>query len=170
MATDRSDKVYDYWREAAQHFDYFITGVTGALTAYVGQTIKPHRIGLNPDSLELLVLIMLVGSVIAGFKRIETNVTVFRIMHQRLYNEEARGSLVSTSQGAPVINKSTGDVLLPDQIIALAQHHQSQIEFARTKLDALTNTSMRYYNWRNLLLILGFMLLVASRILPAYLH
>jgi len=27
-------KTYEYWREASQRFDYFVTGITGALCAY----------------------------------------------------------------------------------------------------------------------------------------
>ncbi|HEV7893349.1 MAG TPA: hypothetical protein VGP08_22220 [Pyrinomonadaceae bacterium] len=168
MATDRSDKVYDYWREASEKFDYFITGVTGALTAYIGQNIQPHKIGLHPESIGVLALIMLITSMIAGFKRIETNVSIFRIMQRRLYSEEARGSLLSASQGKPLINEATGQVLSPSQVLAQAQHHELQAETARSNLDALTAKSGRYYKWRNWLLILGFVLLIVARIAPAY--
>jgi len=170
MPTDRSDKAYEYWREASQRFDYFITGLTGALTAYMGQTIKPHQIGLNPESLELLAIMILIGSLITGFKRIETTITIFKVMHDRLYNEEARGSLLTASQqGTAVINEASGDIIQPNEVQTLSKIHQTRAETAQEKLNVLTASSKKYYDWRNWLLILGFFLLVAARILPAYL-
>ena len=36
--TDRSDELVFRANEASQKFDYFITGMTGALCAYISQT------------------------------------------------------------------------------------------------------------------------------------
>ncbi|MEZ5706341.1 MAG: hypothetical protein R3E56_14345 [Burkholderiaceae bacterium] len=40
MPTERSDKVYETYRQAVEKFDYFILGVTGALCAYISQVYK----------------------------------------------------------------------------------------------------------------------------------
>ena len=41
MSTERSDKVHENWWQAAEKFDYFILGVTGALCAYTHRCISP---------------------------------------------------------------------------------------------------------------------------------
>jgi hypothetical protein len=169
MMTQRSDAAYSFWRESSERFDYFVTGLTGALVAYVGQTIQAHRIGTSPESVELLALVVLVASVMLGFKRIETNVEIFKLMHKRLYNEESRGNLLSTFQGKPVINKSTGDVMGPAEVLQQAQEHQLHVEAIEEVTNKLIKESGQLYAWRNRTLVAGFALLVGSRILPAYL-
>jgi hypothetical protein len=71
MAVERSDKAYEYWRDASLRFEYFVTGGTDALAAYVGQTSKLDKSRFNSESFELLALLLLIGSVITGLKRIE---------------------------------------------------------------------------------------------------
>jgi len=77
MAND-TDKVYDFWRDSAQRFDYFITGLIGAVVAFIAQAYAPDKIGLNPSTLETLSLVILFASFWFGFKRIESNVEAFR--------------------------------------------------------------------------------------------
>lgn len=169
MATERSDKAYDYWRDASLRFDYFVTALTGALTAYVGQTIKPHRIGLNPESLELLALLLLVCSVVAGLKHIETGVEAFRAMHLRLYHQEVRGALVEASTKPGLLfNRSTGDMLSPSSIAAGVRQHGDAADDVESRLKKISCSSARYYKLRNRLLLAGFLLLITARILPAY--
>lgn len=169
MPHDRSDKVYEYWREASQRFDYFITGISGALTAYIGQSIHPTRIGFNTQSVELLALTFLVVSVVLGFKRIEANVGVFKLMHNRLFSEEARGSLIKASQGGNVINTATGNIYSPEMVLSLAEGQQLQVEAIKPVLEQWIKRSDTFYKWRNRFLIGGFLILVVSKILPAYL-
>ena len=71
MSTARSDGVYEKWRESTEKFDYFILGVLGALCAYISQTYKAERLGLNPGTLDLLALLVLVLAAVFGFRRIE---------------------------------------------------------------------------------------------------
>jgi hypothetical protein len=113
MPTPRSDVAYGYWREASDKFDYFVTGVTGALTAYVEQTLHPFRLGANPQTIELVALVLLVSSVVVGLKRIEATIQLYGLQQNRLYREEARGALVKASQHPMAINTSTGELLMP---------------------------------------------------------
>lgn len=169
MATERSDKAYDAWREASEKFDYFITGVTGALVAFIAENLEPARLGLNEVTIEIASVLLLLGSVVIGFKRIETNVTIYRLTSQRLYSTEARGALLSAFQGTPLINQATGDVYSATGVAHEAQIHQAQVRVIEEKSDELAKLSASLYRWRNKLLISGFLLLVISRILPAYL-
>ncbi len=79
MADERSIIAYDVYQKATQQFDYAVTGGTGAMCTYILQTFKPKRVDFSPYSLELLALLVLIVSVILGFKLIESEVTLFRI-------------------------------------------------------------------------------------------
>lgn len=67
MTTERSDKLYVNWRASTEKFDYFMLGVICALCAFIAQGYKPSRLGLNAITLELIALLILVLSVVAGF-------------------------------------------------------------------------------------------------------
>lgn len=169
MALERSDKAYEYWRDAALRFDYFVTGVSGALTAYVGQSLKPHRIGLNPQSLELIALLVLVASVVVGLKRIEAGVDLFRVMHANLFHNEARGKLIeSASKGGVFINTSTGDMISAAEMIQTADLHRKEADETLSARNLRVEEATRYYKIRNYLLLGGFLLLIVARIIPAY--
>ena len=169
MTTERSDVVYGYWRDATDKFDYFVAGVTGALTAYIGQHVRPTQLGINAGSLELLALVLLVLSVVMSFKRIETNIEVFKAMHARLYSEETRGSMIAAAGRGTALNTATGDVFSSAQLLELAELHDGRVKQMRSTLDSLAAASLSYYNWRNRLLLNGFAILVFARVIPAYL-
>jgi hypothetical protein len=169
MPTDRSDAAYEYWRESSEKFDYFVTGLTGALAAYIGQTLLPVRLGINPQTLELISLGCLVASVLFGFIRIEKNVTILRVQSQRLYAEEARGSLTEAAQNGPALNAATGEIVSTAELRRRATERSATIELAESTLTKLSESSARFYSLRDSLLFVGFLLLVIAKILPAYL-
>ena len=92
MSTARSDGVHEKWRESTEKFDYFILGVVGALCAYISQTFKPERIGLNPGTLELLALLVLVLGAVFGFRRVEQVNLVTLVNYRILHANERRRS------------------------------------------------------------------------------
>ncbi len=169
MATERSDKAYGYWRDASEKFDYFVLGLTGALAAFIGQSYKPSRLGLNASAVELLALALIVLAAIFGFKRVEANVTLLREQTKRLYGEESRGSLLSAATtGSPALNTSTGDVLSSGQLLELAEVHQRGVAKLRQTIEQLNERSAFYYHWRNRALLAGFAVLVAGKLVSAY--
>jgi hypothetical protein len=169
MAGEHSAKAYDYWRQASEKFDYFVTGLSGALVAYIGQTIEPHRIGLSAESAELAALGLLAASVVAGFKRIETNVTFLSIMQKDAKNDETKNELRSISGHALVVDLASGLPLSPGEIAARITKHEVVSKAAEEKLDELKAQSVSWYRWRNRLLMAGFAALVIAKLLPAYL-
>jgi hypothetical protein len=169
LATERSDAVYGYWRDASEKFDYFVTGLTGALVAFIGERLQPTPLGPNAATVEVAALLLLIASVMVGFKRIEVVVTSFRLMYQRTYRQEARGALVSAYQGGGLLNSSTGDVLSPVEIEHKVGVLEAETDAAEKHLEELAVSSASLYRWRNRLLLAGFLTLVASRILAAYL-
>jgi hypothetical protein len=169
MSTERSDQLYAHYLEAAQKFDYFVTGVSLALVGYLGQALHPANIGWNPATIELLSIVTLLGSAVSGLKRIETNVTLIGVSHRRLYEQEAAGSAASAAlSGGAAINKSTGEVFSAAQLVYKARYYQVGAEVTKEKLDKLATESGRWYRVRNASLIVGLGLLILSRILPTF--
>jgi hypothetical protein len=170
MTTERSDKVYENWRQAAERFDYFILGVTGALCAFVAQAYKPAKLGCNPSSLELLALMLLVFAAIAGFRRVEQVIFLNLLNHNFLRRNEERGTLVSKSLpgGMPLVNSSTGEVIAPSQIPARVEALSKDLPALQTKIEEVKASAHRWYKVRNWLILAGFVLLVSAKVLSAY--
>ena len=164
MSIERSDKVYETWRQAVEKFDYFILGVTGALCAYISQVYKPAQVGLNPGTLELLALLLLVASAVAGFRRVENTIQVTSLNHRYLRAQEERGVLISKANSGYLINESTGDILSPDMVANQIQVATEVIPALRTQLDRARNAAESSYGIRNVLLFVGFSVLVASKV------
>lgn len=169
MATERSDKVYESYLEAAQKFDYFVVSVSLALVGYLGAQFQPTNLGWNASAIELATLASLLLSGIAGLKRIETMVTHLAFMHTRLHQEEAAGETTDAAiSGRPVLNRSTGDILWPGQLLAKAQYYKMGAQTAAEWLEKVAERGGRWYRTRNFLLFLGLTLLIASRLVVAY--
>ena len=169
MTTERSDKVYDNWRQGAEKFDYFVLGLTGALCAYISQTYTPEKLGINPGTLELLSLALLVSAAIAGFKRVETIIEITRLNHWMLRTNEERGALISKSRSQPMLNESTGDILSPQMV----QQHVNALTRSIPSFDLQIKnaqlSALRWYRIRNVLILAGFVVLVSAKVLSAYL-
>lgn len=165
----RSDEAYSRWRQASERQDYFVTGLTGALAAYIGQTLEPTRLGWNPQTVELIALVMLVGSIVLGFLRIETATEILRLTHHALSHQEAAGAKLKASKaGGSHLNEATGSIHDADELAVEAALHRKSAKDARVRMGALPEQSANYYHARNRWLFAGFVTLVIARILPAY--
>ena len=168
MSTERSDDLFKKWHESTEKFDYFMLGVLGALCAYLSQGYKPDRIGLNPGTVELLALIMLVLAAILGFRRIEATNQATMINHRTLHCNERRGTLVSVLEQGPGLNTQTGQIYTPvyaaDQIPFLTE----QIRLLEGQLRVVQRKALFAYRARNVLTMTGFLLLLAAKIYSAY--
>lgn len=168
MSTERSDSVFNYYRSASEKFDYFVTGLTGALCAYISQTFTPERISVSPASLELVALLTLIASVVAGFKRIEVSLVTARYNAHTLRLQEQRGQLVSKLGGFPLVNSATGEILDPVTVQNKIQIISEVLpEFEKSSTEN-AEASGRWYHIRNWLLMAGFLMLVAARVWHAY--
>jgi hypothetical protein len=169
VSTDRSDKAYEHWLDAAQKFDYFVTGVCLALVGYLASTLHPSRIGFDSQTLELASVIAILAAAFCGLKRIEATVTALGAAQRRLYREESAGSLAAAaSKGDVLLNQSTGEVLTADDALARAQVHRSAVPVVKSAQDQSASASEQWYDWRNRLLIGGLFALVAARVWGAY--
>ena len=168
MADQRSDDIYWKWRESTEKFDYFILGATGALFAFISEKYTPEKIDANPGTLELSALFVLVLAAIAGFKRVEYTILVTSINHKELYANENRGALVANSKGGPVFNHSTGEILSESEVKAEIANLTQKITQLQSETLPIQENAKQAYRCRNILLLVGFLTLLAAKLWRAY--
>ena len=168
MSTERSDNLFFHHRAASEKFDYFVTGITGALCAYISQTYTPTKLSISPGTLELVALLILIGSVIAGFKRIEATISVYKGNEQLLRFQEERGQLVTKSSENNLVNSSTGETWTPEMVEAKIKILTEAIPKYQKEVEDIADKTNSWYTRRNYLLVIGFLALVASKVWVAY--
>jgi hypothetical protein len=162
-------KIFENWREASQKFDYFVTGLIGALVAFIGQSFKPVPLGFNPGTLEFLALLILISSFWVAFKRIESNTENLKLAFEQTQLEDLLIDLISAKESGKVAySTQTGQPLSDIERDALIASTQSQYNEKKVSLKHYSDYSGKYYHWRNNLLIYGFALLLIARVLKSY--
>ncbi|HSS50357.1 MAG TPA: hypothetical protein VLX28_15580, partial [Thermoanaerobaculia bacterium] len=109
MGEQTSTKTFELWLEAAQKFDYFMTGLTAAIVGYLAPMLQPKRLGWNPQTVELLALILLLAAVLAGLKRIEASVCVLSVGVARLQQGEAAEELYQAMTSGALLSREKGE-------------------------------------------------------------
>ncbi|MEA2205049.1 MAG: hypothetical protein QOE77_1825 [Blastocatellia bacterium] len=166
--TDRSIVAYEHYRDATQRFEYFILGVSGALCAYVGQHLTPQKIGMKPYGIELVSLLLLVGSIILGFKRIEKIIACHNLNHSLLSLYEQRGQLVTNSKGQPLVNAASGESLSAEGTTRRIAELEQAIPARQKAFDRIAAQANTYYKIRNWFLGVGFLGLLVSKVVTPY--
>jgi hypothetical protein len=153
--------------EASQKFDYFVTGLTGALCAYIVQNWKPHRVtAITPDLLEAIALVILFLAAVAGFKRIEWTLMTMQANVQWLRASEECGAMadaVHQNSGGMMYNAESGEVLSLSDAMGKYKALSETCPEIRRQMDSAADRAGRWYEWRNRLLVVGFLVLVAGR-------
>lgn len=168
MAETDIAAIFEAHREASQRFDYFILAICVALVAYAGKTLQPEEFGLNPYTLEVAALILLVASVIVGFKRIEQTIVAHR----------ARFEILDRRQRRDIMTKSffEGKTRITLEREEWTPHHMKQeieqldllIPELETKFDEVAAKAAKFYAWRNRFLICGFVGFFFAKVLIPY--
>jgi len=170
MAENGSVRAYEAWRDAAQRFDYFTTGISTAVLGYLVPQLQPARIGCSPETLELLALLVLVGSVFAGFKRIEGSVHLLRLGHSRLAHvENANALTAAVGEQVPLYSRETGKLVASEKIMEMVNAHGELVGTVKNLETKVSNRVRLWYSARYYLLIGGFLLLLAARVWKGYL-
>lgn len=169
---DASVRVYDRWNEALQKFDYFVTGSTAALCAFIAETMQFGRVALTPQTLELLGLLLLVGSVAAGFRRIQATVHVHSLGNSLAHTYEMMRSnrTAIAAGGASFIRGPLQTTVTRENLQQELDDHAISAHALVRRLDLKSNDSMFWYAWRNRLLAAGFLVVLAARIWAPYLQ
>lgn len=113
-------------------------------------------------------LLLLVGSVFVGFKRIEKIIACHAINHNLLSLMEQRGQLVINFKGQPIVNALSGESLSAKG----TTHRIAELELAiparQKEFDRAAAQTNTYYKIRNWLLAGGFLGLLVSKVLTPY--
>jgi hypothetical protein len=168
MTTERSDKLFEKWKESTEKFDYFVLGVLGAMFAYVSQGYKPEKLGTNPGTLELFALLVLALAAVMGFRRIEATNQGTLINQRLLHANERRGILVQVLQQGPGLNNQTGKTYTPEYALQQIPKIGEQIKQFELQIKASQDRALYTYKSRNYLTLLGFMLLLGAKLWTAY--
>jgi len=167
MATDRSDRVYESWRQSAERFDYFLAGLAGALAGYLGKSIAIVAFGLNAPTLELLAFVAFAASLACGLKRIERFSTMMKLSSKRLYHLEMAAEAQAQPRDRIAQDLIGGHLYTPEDLEARATGHRDVAARTGATEETLIHAAKAWYTWRDRLLVVGFVFLALARILPA---
>ena len=156
------------WNEAAQKFDYFMAGLVGAIVAFVGQSFVPHRLGFNPSTLELFALVLLIASFWCAIKRIEIYTDFLRLTLQRDHLEDKAILLRKDTMAGEVKEIDNGETLSLEKKKQLAYENVASANRVQEELKSKAGKAVKYYSFRNYLIIAGFVLLLISRVSSVY--
>jgi hypothetical protein len=174
MARDNRSLIeFGCHREGLQRLEYFIVAVSLALCAYVGHALHPEKLAfLSTYTIEVVSLALLIVSAWVGLKRIESLVQISRWNGHLLDAIEKRGAVMVAkpdSEGMIVI-KYPGRLLTFEEGINWVRELNERIPVLQHMIDKETTRAGSLYKWRNRLLLIGFCLLVLSKVLAPYVH
>ena len=169
VSEKRSLIVFGHYHEGEQKFEYFITGVSTALVAWVGQTLQPQKFGWNAYTLEVVSVALVVASIIVGFKRIEFGSWLSFLNATHLHLGEMRGTL-ATANPQGFINVLSGEAMTPKRIQEQITQINKDLPEAEAQIKTVQSKILKYYRWRNWLLLCGFLGLFVAKILQPYLR
>ncbi len=160
-----TDVIYTHTRESAQRFEYFLLGISVGLCAYVGQTLKSEKLGFSPYTFQVVSLVILFLSIIAGFRRVEMMIATAGLNYE-LVALQAQMSRLLKHEFA--FDHRTGVVLNDFQKdYAISGIVESLPRWER-KLERVRKAEGRYYLCQKFCLAFGFLGLTLARILTAY--
>jgi hypothetical protein len=158
--------LFRHTREAAQRFEYFLLGVSIALCAFIGQTLKPEKLGCNSYTLQIASVVTLIASVVSGFKRVEAMIATSALNLEFIERQMKRQKLI---KGEPMFDITTGTPPTDFQRSHTASEITAEIGAIQKHLDKAIKSDRRWFWWQKLFLAFGFLGLVAAKILEPYL-
>jgi hypothetical protein len=169
VSDDRSLIAWQHWRQSAEKVDYFVLGIASALTAYLGQHLSFSKLGANPATAELLSLVLLGGSVVAGLDRLRSSVSALNSDGHALQAQErveAMKDLLAKGKGTTT-DRETGRTFTLADAEAEVQRAEQLRDFFRKQNQKWTRRCERAYNWRDRLLVVGVVVYVAAKVWAA---
>jgi hypothetical protein len=171
MAENRSDMVWEHWYRASEKFDYFMAGLSSALTAFDAQSLEKVRPGLNAAGLQAVSAVLLCGAVAVSLDRLRYNVAGLSANHQKLYHSQRRGSLVAglmKSGPGVLVNTETGEAFSAADAHKAVAYHDNALAQIEPQAARFKKRSEAGYKIRDWLLISGLAVYVASQIWKAF--
>jgi hypothetical protein len=170
MSAENAQLLYKAAHEAQQKFEYFLTGIIGAMFAYIVQTYTPQKLDWSASTLEPIALIFLAMSFFLGLHRINC---IYHILGMS-YEETVATDSCTEIRKALEQGEPHKDSLPPQQREYMEgwrktmEVQQARAKSAASHVGALDQQSKLCYNLRNHLLIGGFVAILLARILAPY--
>jgi hypothetical protein len=167
---DRPLKAWERGRESAEKLDYFMLGMSSALTAYIGQHLPTTTLGLNAGSLEYASLAAFSLSVVAGIERVRAGVAGLSAQQVQLEASGMAGAMRTMLVKKPTsgaIDEVSGRTYTPAEVVAKIAHEDKRTQAADRQWERWKKRGERAYRWRDYLLFLGVLTYAAGKIWSA---
>ena len=170
MASGRT-QAFEHYRDASQRFEYFILGVSIALIAYAGQALIPQKIGPNAYTVETSGILLVIAAVLISLKRLEKLICGLQITVRLVDSQDHRALLARAFiEGGDRSDFGRGELWKPDDMKKQIEEYDKIIPHYEKTIEEINVVVFRLYRLRNCLLVCGFLILFAGRILEAYLN
>jgi predicted PurR-regulated permease PerM len=173
MSEDRSMKIYSQVSEAEDKFDYFISGLIAALCGYIGQNYVATRIGLNSSTLELVSIIFLIVSFVLSILQILFHRRIKSLNVDLLQLSEGKSRLIIASNkdgGQTILDESTGQIINKAGVPSVVGEFEKAEKEVGKEISKNQGTARKLFLSLIVSLCLGFMLLLASKVVKPYLE
>ena len=145
-------------------FDYFMAGLTIAVTAYVGKSFAIAPLTTTPRLLEVLSLAFLLVSAFAAIVRLETVTFSLLLNYKKLDSTDMANQLEQLAVRAPLASASDEEFWTQEELQQEVKQCLENKRLAERKLDLAENKGKSSYRLRNYSLFAGITLLVVSRV------
>jgi hypothetical protein len=164
----RAPQIYEYYKDLAQRAEYLLVGIIAASVAFFWKADDPARLGLNPATLHLVGLLFLLTALMVALSRLHRQPGVFAYMTEdHDLGDECAQLVKSATQGQSVVG-SYGMLQPSDQAERIKKIDEELVKI-RTAMANLNSHCNRLYKIRNMLLVVGYGLMLAERIwIPYY--
>jgi hypothetical protein len=160
---------------SVEKLDYFLCGFAGALFAYIGQNYTPHKLDNWFYFLIPLSLFSLTASLAFGLRRLQLSIAVVELNKkvvsvfeecQSINDELAKH--IEKKELSSSVNILTGEKLNSLELIELQKTNREKAKQDKLKAEVKIKRANTYGSFQNIFLIIGFLLILASKILQPY--
>jgi hypothetical protein len=171
-----SKAIYDRGNtDSVEKFDYFIVGLAGALFAYIGQNYVPHKFDSAYSTLTPLALLYLILAFVFGCRRIYL-ANIGKKLNKEFVKEhedcrhltETIDKYHSSQTLVAPIDKITGETV---SIEFLTKRREKKLAY-KHELERKARLKIKWANsyerFRDICLVLGFILILAAKVFQPY--
>lgn len=150
--------------DTGQKFDYWVASIIAAIIWFAVKDRKEH----GGNAWELASIVALLLAFIAAFRKLNISFLAANVGH------DVTSDAMQIDQLREALRANTGGALdnrgfhTPDQMRAEIKDKQENVAEYMETLEKLQRKSTRWYNIRQILLVVGFILLVVSQLLPSH--
>ena len=167
MDNERSSLMNQIIIDIEKKFDYFILGLIIGLLAYISQSIKnSFNFGINQETGSIFVIFFLLCALITSLYRIKYYTLFYKINLKYLETGETLSKYNSAVASKKEVRHSlTGKRLDKNQALKTIDELTKKMISLEKILGKYKARGKLFYKLRNLLLILSFVLLIATKLL-----